>query len=230
MDLVIFGANGPTGRLAVRAALTAGHHVRAVTRRPDQFPVSSPDLEVVVADVTDPDGVDRAVAGTEAVISTFGVPYGLREITVYSHGITNIIRAMDRHGVDRLACVTSTTVAGDAPPGESLLWRVAMIPLLRRVVGRSLYDDMERMEAIVRASDLDWTVLRPGGLFDATDPSEDYEVSERRLTGRVTSRADLADALVREVTAPRHSRATVDVITRSGLPSFTTFLADAFHG
>lgn len=229
MNLVVFGANGPTGRLVVRSALAAGHHVAAVTRRPDRFPVSSPDLEVVVADVTDPDGVDRAVSGASAVISTFGVPYSRSEITVYSEGITNIAAGMTRHGVDRLVCVTSTTVAGEAAPGESLVWRAVMIPLLRRVVGRTLYDDMARMEAIVRDSGLDWTVVRPGGLFDAAEPTDDYEVSERRLSGRVTSRADLADALVREATTPQHSHATVEVITRSGLPTFTTFLADAFR-
>ena len=83
MDLAVFGANGPTGRLVVRQALTAGHHVIAVTRKPDQYPLSSPHLDVVAADVTDP----VLSAGPQAVISTFGVSYSRNEITVYSQGI-----------------------------------------------------------------------------------------------------------------------------------------------
>ena len=220
MRLAVFGANGPTGRLVVRQALAAGHHVAAVTRKPDDYPVSAAHLDVVAADVTDADGVDRAVSGSEAVISTFGVPYGRKRITVYSQGIANISRAMTTHGVARLVCVSSTTVASDDAPGESVFWNRGVIPVLRHVVGRTLYDDMQRMEDVVRASGLDWTVVRPAGLFDAAEPTDDYDVAAHRLTGRLTSRADLADTLVREATTEsRYLRTTIEVITRSGLPS-----------
>lgn len=152
MDLVVFGANGPTGRQVVRQALAADHHVRAVTRKPDEFPPSSSQLTVVTADVTDADAVARALADSQAVISTFGVPYSRKPITVYSQGITNITGAMAGQGLTRLVCVSSTTVAAGEAPGESLFWRKGVIPLLRNVVGRTLYDDMQRMEQIVQAA------------------------------------------------------------------------------
>lgn len=229
MDLIVFGANGPTGRLVVGQALNAGHRVTAVTRRPDQFPVSSTLLDVVAADVTDSDGVARVLStGPAAVISTFGVPYSRRKIRVYSDGITNITQAMTRFGVERLVCVSSTTVAREEAPGESWLWRKGIVPVLRNVVGRTLYDDMQRMEEIVASSGLNWTVVRPGGLFDAVEPTADYRVSERRLSGRFTSRADLAQVLLKEATEPRHCRSVVEVITHSARPSGTTFLKEAF--
>lgn len=108
-----------------------------------------------------------------------------------------------------------------------MLWRKAVIPLLRNKMGRTLYDDMQRMEEIVQSSGLDWAVVRPGGLFNAYQPTDDYEVSLRRLSGRVTSRADLAQILVREATEPQHSRAIIEVITRSGTPTFRTFMEEA---
>ncbi|HAM26149.1 MAG TPA: NAD-dependent epimerase, partial [Microbacteriaceae bacterium] len=37
MKIVIFGANGPTGRLVTAQALAAGHSVTAFTRHPAQF-------------------------------------------------------------------------------------------------------------------------------------------------------------------------------------------------
>ena len=200
-----------------------------MTRKPDQYPLSSPNLDVVSADVTDPGGVGRVLStGPQAVISTFGVPYSRNEITVYSKGMANITRAMTVHGIKRLVCVTSTTVGTEKAPGESLIGRKVFLPLLRNVVGRTLYDDMQRMEEIVRSSGLDWTIVRPGGLFDAAEPTDDYEVAPRRLPGRVTSRADLAETLLREATEPRHSGAIIEVITRSGTPPPTTFLKEAF--
>ena len=227
MHLAVFGANGPTGRQVVRQALAAGHHVSAVTRRPREFPLTSPHLDVVTADVTDPAGVEQVLSGPQAVISTFGVPYSRHEITVYSQGTANITQAMHTHGVQRLVCVSSTTVAAQEAPGESLFWRRVVVPVLRDVVGRTLYDDMQRMEQLVRNSDLDWTVVRPGGLFNTADPTGDYQVAAGRLPGRFTSRADLAQALIAEAIEPRHPRAIIEVISRSGPPSPTTFLKEA---
>ncbi len=72
------------------------------------------------------------------------------------------------------------------------------------------------MEKIVQGSNLDWTILRPGGLFDAAEPTIDYQVATRRLPGRPAARADLAHALFGEATPPQHSRSIIEVITRSG--------------
>lgn len=227
-DLVVFGANGPTGRRVVRQGLADGHHVTAVTRKPDEYPVDSPRLDVVAADVADQDGVDRALAGSQVVISTYGVPYSRSAIAVYSEGIANIISAMAVHEVDRLVCVSSTTVATEESPGESLLWRRAITPFLRNVIGRTLYDDMQRMEEIVQRSSLNWTIVRPGGLFNADEPTDDYDIAPRRLSGRVTSRADLADALIKEATGVGHSHMIVEVITRSAQPSPLQFFKEAF--
>lgn len=227
MHLAVFGANGPTGRQVVRQALAAGHHVNASTRKPDEYPLRSPRLNIVAADVTDLDAVGRTLSGSQAVISTFGVPYGRKPITVYSQGIANITRAMIDQRIGRLVCVSSTTVAREEVAGETLFWRKVVIPLLRNRLGRTLYDDMERMEDIVRGSGVDWTIVRPAGLFNAAEPSADYEVSRERLVGRYTSRADLAHLLVGEATEPRHPRATIEIISRSGRPSPSDFLREA---
>lgn len=181
MDLAVFGANGPTGRQVVRQALAAGHHVTAVTRQPDAYPLRSPHLEVAEADVTDPDGVERVLSGSQAVISTFGVPYSRNEISVYSKGITHITRAMTIHGITRLVCVSSTTVATEEAPGESLFWRKVVNPALRNVIGRALYDDMQRMVDIVRSSSLDWD--------RAASRAVRRHRAHRRLRGRSTAPA-----------------------------------------
>ncbi|MDR7277215.1 NAD(P)-dependent oxidoreductase [Catenuloplanes atrovinosus] len=235
MNLAVFGANGPTGRHVVEQALAAGHRVTAVTRRPDQYPLSSPHLTLAVADVTDPAGVDRVLhglgTGPRAVISTYGVPYSRHPITVYSEGAAIITRAMASHGIQRLVCVTSTTVAAEQVPGETLMWRKVVIPLLRRVLGRTLYDDMARMEDIVTSSDLDWLIVRPAGLFDADSPSNDYQVSAQRSPGRRTSRPDLAQVLLNEATQPQHSRCAIEVLTRAIPPrQAAAFLKEAFGG
>ena len=99
MRIVIFGANGQTGRLLTGQALAAGHDVAAVTRRPAEFPIDHDRLTVVEADVHDAPAVDRAVDGADVVLSALGVPFTRNQVTIYSHGTGNIVAAMSRHGV-----------------------------------------------------------------------------------------------------------------------------------
>ncbi|MBA2946520.1 NAD(P)-dependent oxidoreductase [Streptomyces himalayensis] len=223
MKLVVFGANGPTGRQVTQQALAEGHTVTAVTRRPDTFPLEDRRLHVVRADVLDAAAVERAVAGQDAVISALGVPYSPDPVTVYSEGITHITQAMTKQGVRRLVCVTSTVLFGVEAPGEGFFFRKVLEPFIVRFPGRTVYDDMRRMEEIVRDCDRDWTVIRPAGLFDTTAVS-DYQVGDARLPGRFTSRADLANALLRRAVDGGHVRTFIDVRTTEGTPSLLDLL------
>ncbi|MEV0176503.1 NAD(P)H-binding protein [Streptomyces sp. NPDC050803] len=220
MKIVVFGANGPTGRRTVAQASEAGHTVTAVTRNPDAFPETGPRVRVLAADVHDPAAVERAVAGQDAVVSALGVPYSREPVSVYSAGVAHITEAMTRHGVRRFVGVTSTVLFGTPAPGENFLFRKILEPGIARFMGRTVYDDMRRMEEVVVTCDLDWTVLRPGGLFDADEVSA-YETGTSRLPGRYTSRADLAHELLRQATeGRRHVGAFVDVRTTQNTPSF----------
>ena len=84
MKLVIFGANGSTGRLLTEQALEAGHTVTAFTRHADAFPIHHERLHVVQGDAFDPAAVRQAVAGQDAVLSSLGTRYSRKPITLYS--------------------------------------------------------------------------------------------------------------------------------------------------
>lgn len=130
---------------------------------------------------------------------------------------------MARHGVRRLVCVTSTVLFDTEAPGESLLFRKVVEPPVVRSIGRTVYEDMRRMERIVRDSGHEWTVVRPAGLFDAHTASR-YRTSTARLPGRCTSRADLGDALLRQAAGAGHVRACIDVRTTENTPSCVDLL------
>lgn len=194
MKLVIFGANGPVGKLLTQQALDEGHTVTAVTRRPDEFPIVSERLRVLRGDVFDEGDVREAVAGHDVVLSTFGVPYTRKPVTVYSKGITNILAAMRSASVRRLVAVTSGGTNPRRDLSEGLVWSLIIKPLL----GKTLYADMRRMEEIVFASDVDWTIVRPARLVD-TPSVTSYRYAETYVMPGLaqTSRRDLADFMLR---------------------------------
>lgn len=218
MRLAVFGANGGTGRLLVRQALDAGHEAVAVTRHPAAFPITGPRLVLVEADVRDGDAVARAVAGSDAVLSSLGVPFTRRPVTIYSAGVTSIVTAMNHLGIKRIVVVSSSAVAPHHHADGGFLLNRVVQPLMARTIGKSTYADLRAMEAILLASDLHWTVVRAAGLFDAGQVSS-YQVSDRPLDGLFTSRADLAACLLAQVRDPRFVKKTIEITTSGQVPA-----------
>ncbi|MFF2370260.1 SDR family oxidoreductase [Agromyces sp. NPDC058110] len=69
MRILVTGATGYIGGRLVPRLLAAGHEVRVLVRRPERLrdvPWAA-SLDVVAGDLADPDAVDRAMAGVEAV-------------------------------------------------------------------------------------------------------------------------------------------------------------------
>jgi putative NADH-flavin reductase len=218
MKLAVFGANGPTGRILTRLALDEGNEVVAFTRRPDSFPIEHSGLEVVAGDVHDPAAVVGAVVGTDAVLCTLGVPFAKTPVTVYSEGAANIMAEMHTAGIKRLVCVTSSAVAAHPEALGGFLFEKVMQPYVVKVLGRTLYDDMRRMEELVRRSDLVWTIVRPSGLFESPEVTP-YEVARDHIGHRFTSRTDLADCLLRQATDDEYTQATIAIATTAIKPN-----------
>ncbi|MCL1871776.1 MAG: NAD(P)H-binding protein [Promicromonosporaceae bacterium] len=216
--ITLFGANGPTGRLLTGQALAAGHRVTAVTRHPAAFPLRHERLDVAAADVLDAAAVDAVVEGRDAVLSALGVPAGRAAISTYSRGTANIVAAMDRHRVRRLVVVSSSGVDPRPYPGAGWVFNRLLLPYVTRVLGRTMYDDMRRMEALVRAGDLDWTIVRPSALYHSPSVS-DYTVVKGHADARFTARVDLAASMLALLDDDRYLRTTVSVVTTFDNPT-----------
>jgi uncharacterized protein YbjT (DUF2867 family) len=222
MDIVCFGANGATGRLVVRQALGEGHVVTAFTRHPEAFPLRDDRLRLVGGDVLDLESVDKAVSGQEAVLSSLGVPFSRKPITVYSQGMAHIVQSMQRFGVRRLVCVSATPVDPRYDTQGGFIFEKVLKPVISHTLGRTMYADLRRMEDLVRQSGLDWTILRPSGLFGAPSVT-DYRATDGLVSGQFTSRTDLADCLLRQLDNEQNVHKVLAVATVSGQPSFLRF-------
>ena len=84
------------------------------------------------------------------------------------------------------------------------------------------------MEDWLSASDLDWTVMRPGGLFDAESVSN-YTLREDSSDAVFTSRADLAASMLAQLETSDWIQKRVAVNTSDGAPSvFQMMRKEAF--
>lgn len=189
--VIVFGAGGGTGRRVVEEAVQAGHDVTAAVRDPSKAAFDG--VRMVAADIRDAVSVRAAIEGQDAVVSAVGAP-GRRALGLYSEGGRTLVAAMESAGVDRLIAITSAGVRHD-DPSFPLWYRIAA-----RTVMREQYGDMALLEEIVRASTLEWTLVRPTRLVDE-EPTDDYRVlaGETPKGGSQITRADLARFIVGEL-------------------------------
>lgn len=164
MKLIIFGATGGTGRAVVRQALAEGHEVTAFVRDPAKLGAYAQHerLRVVQGDVTDAARVEQVVEGADAVISALG-PTRASAKDMLRAASTNIIAAMKKHGVRRLIWQTGAGVRDEGDQPSAI--RIVMIMLLK-LFSPQVLEDSERTFQNIKASDLEWTVVRVPALKD----------------------------------------------------------------
>jgi putative NADH-flavin reductase len=193
--LLVIGASRGIGLETVKAALRAGHSVRALARSAASIPIQDAGLEKVSGDALDSD----TIRDVNVVIQTLGVDISPRAIfertTLFSRSTRILVDAMKTAGVKRLIVVTGLG-AGDSRGQGGFLYDTLAFPLLLKRV----YDDKDVQESIIKSSGLDWTIVRPGLLTNRPATGQ-YRVLTAPNEWRfgTISRADVADFLVRQI-------------------------------
>jgi len=194
MKLVIFGATGGTGRALVRQALVAGHEVTAFVRDPAKLGIQPERLKVVQGDISDAARVEEAVSGNEAVIGALG-PTRTSASDMLRKGAANVIAAMKKHGLRRLIWQTGAGVR-DEGDGPSAI-RSVMVFLLK-LLSPKVLEDSEHTFAAIKASGLDWTVVRVPRLGDGPKVGG-YVLGFTPPGPKPISREDVAEFMLRQL-------------------------------
>lgn len=200
MRIFVIGATGATGQQIVERGLTQGHDITALVRNPDKFEMQHNSLQVVQGDVLDRVSLD-AMQQQDAVISSLGTrKISFEPVTLLSEGTKNLVQAMEQHGIKRLICITGIG-AGDSKGHGGFFYDKLILPLILR----RIYDDKDRQETEIRQSNLNWTIVRPGGLTN--DPAKGHYRVMTDLTGVTAgkiSRSDVADFVLQQLTDDRY--------------------------
>jgi uncharacterized protein YbjT (DUF2867 family) len=170
-----------------------------MARKAHDIPIDDARLEKLDSDALDKAAVERALIGVDAVIQSIGADITpesiLKGTTLFSRATRVLVDAMRTRGVRRLIMVTGFG-AGDSRGKGGFLYASVMFPLLLK----RIYDDKDVAEQIVRASGLDWTIVRPGILTGGPATGR-YQVLVEPASWRAgtIARADVADFLAKQV-------------------------------
>ena len=198
MRIAIIGASRGIGAELLKAAIEEGHEVTVLVRDLAKLNISTPGLKVVTGDILDPSSVAAAIAGQEAICVCVGIPPTRKPVDVFSRGIQNILAAIGTESNQKLILITGIG-AGDSKGHGGFFYDRIINPLL---LGTS-YADKDRAESILKASNVDWLIVRPGFLTNGSRTGT-YQVIENLsgvMAGKI-SRADVADFILKQLASP----------------------------
>ncbi len=203
MKIVIFGATGTVGRQVVIQALGLDHEVTAFVRTDKNSlgELQHDNLHIFKGDVFNQASVKEAIKGQDAVICALGAG---KKGGVRAPGTKNIIDAMEELGVKRFICQT-TLGAGDSRANLNFLWKHIMFGWLLK----EAYKDHQLQEELVKRSNLDWTIIRPGAFTDGPATGKfKHGFSSSEKTKLKISRADVAMFLLMQLESEQYIRKT----------------------
>ncbi|MGZ4497532.1 MAG: NAD(P)H-binding protein [Nocardioides sp.] len=181
--VAIVGGHGQVARHLHEQLVARGHVPVALVRREEhRAPLEALGAEVRMLDIEaqEADAFAAAFAGCEAVVfAAGGGPDGNveRKRTVDLEGSLKSVEGASRAGVRRFVQVSAIGVDDPLPEDTDEVWRA--------------YVEAKRdADAAVRASDLDWTILRPGRLTD--DPATGLVALGDDVARGDVTRADVA--------------------------------------
>jgi len=179
-NVLILGANGSIAREATRLFLDeTDAQLTLFLRDPSRLGHTDPDrARVVQGDVLDAAALSEAMAGQDAVYA--GLAGDLERMA------RAIVQAMDDTGLRRLVFISSMGIY-DEVPGQHY---------------SSVLDPYRNAAEVIEASDLDYTILRPGWFTGADEV--DYETTQKGelFKGGVVSRRSVAALVVKLAMSP----------------------------
>jgi uncharacterized protein YbjT (DUF2867 family) len=208
MRIVVFGATGSTGRHVVDQSLFAGHDVTAGVRRPDQV-APRPRLVVRAGDVLDAASLHESCSGADAVVSCVGPRSNLRPGTVMSAGTAHMVAAAEAAGVRRFVFQSGIGLSDGVELSRANRW--ALRALWRPLFAAAIQDKAEG-ERVLRASALEWVIVRPVPLRHAPAAGR-YLAGPRAPVALLVplSFADCAACLLHALSEPAWTRQIVNL-------------------
>lgn len=189
MKIAVIAANGRSGQAFVEAALTAGHSISAGVRGKNYLK-SHPNLTVVECDATNETQLDNLLSGQEAVASFIGHVKG-SEPNVQTIAIQKVVDVMKSLGVKRLISLTGTGVRF---PGDKISLIDRFLNLSISIIDPARVKDGKNHAEVLKASDLDWTVIRVLKLQNV--PPKPFTLREHGPTKWYVGRAEVAQAVL----------------------------------
>ncbi|WP_437582788.1 SDR family oxidoreductase [Paramicrobacterium sp. CJ85] len=202
--IAIVGGHGKIALLLARELTSAGHEVVSIARNPEHtgdIEETGATAAIVDIETANVDDLRPAIEGADAVVFAAGAGAGSgveRKRTVDYGGSVTSAAAAAAVGARRFVQVSAIGVENDPDPERGEVWGAY-------VIAKREADDA------LRATQLDWTIIRPGRLTDG--PGTGRVTLSSTVTYGEVPRADVASTIAAVLDAPETIGRTFDLVS-----------------
>lgn len=172
MKILVVGSTGVLGRHTIPRLIEHGHQVRALIRNKNQKRLfQEQNIETAIGDIFDKDSLEKAIQGCEVAlhIATAIPKSGSQDWSlndrIRREGTKNLLKVSTKYGIKKYIQQSITLLYGEN--GQTIVDEST--PLKPAPFIQSAFD----MEELVRASTLDWCILRGGSFYGPGTGLED---------------------------------------------------------
>ncbi|MGZ5502600.1 MAG: NAD(P)-dependent oxidoreductase [Halobacteriota archaeon] len=203
MKIAVFGSSGNVGKFLVEQALAEQYDVIAYARNPSKLTIKHDRLTIMQGELSNEAMIERTITGVDAVISVMG-PSGKSRGTPITQGMKYMIAAMNKHGVRRLIALS---IASSKDPNDKPGTKIKTMITFVKTTSPDSYADIVSWSEVIRASNLDWTLVRVLLLNDKPKTGNiKTRYPGRNELGTQIFRADLADFMLKQVKDTKYIR------------------------
>src|SRR6266567_3750052 len=189
MKILVLGANGAVGQLAIDQLLSASHEVKALVRNASTLPKNHPLL-----------------TGQNAVLSTLGVRKNKRT-ALRTDVARTLLAGMKKHGVRKLVWLDGAGVGSSKEfmQRSSFLFGRILMPLFLN----HMYADAAVADSLIEKSGCDWVIVRPMSFTNGPKTGNITVITDMSTTVKLRlriSRADVAAFLVEQLVTDHYVR------------------------
>jgi putative NADH-flavin reductase len=202
LKIAVLGATGSVGRLIVEKLLDRGHTVVCQSRSMANLSQLVGRAKMLAFDPRDGGKLNAFVSGADVVIFALGADKA-GSATLFSDSTAALIAAMKLEGVKRLIAITGVG-AGETRGHGGFLYDRIIFPLFTH----KIYEDKDRQEALIAASDLDWIIVRPASYVKGhvSGALEIHSTLQPDTVLRRITRDEVAEFIVEQINSDRYVR------------------------
>ena len=194
MNITIIGASVGIGLETVKRGLDRNHSITTLSRSGIEIEEKK-SLKVILGDATNKADLLSSIQNADAIIVTLGTSKNMNATTLFSDFAQLMVEIHKENKID----IPFIFVTGFGA-GESKNYVPWLVKMFLKYFLKDVYADKTKMEEIITNSDLNWTVVRPGRLFDK-ELTEKYRIENKLFKGINVggiNRADVADFLIKQ--------------------------------
>ena len=169
MRILLLGATGRTGKLALQLAIKKGYEVNCLVRYPEKIETQK-NIKVFKGNPTSVDDLKNAMEGCNCIISILNIsrnsdfPWSkIRTPKCFlSSAMSKILAIATEKKIQRIIICSAWGVSetkNEIPKWFKWLIENSNISIT--------YQDHERQEELLQRSNLNWTIIRPAGLTNS---------------------------------------------------------------